>query len=56
VVSLGTVEPLPVIEKGNECLLMVIKYFTESCEVIPIVKYDVETIDRHVIKFCKGRC
>ena len=37
-VSLGIVEPLPVIEKGNECLPTVSKYFTKFCEAIPIVK------------------
>ena len=38
VVSLNIVEPLPVIEKGNECLRMVINYFTKFCDVISIVK------------------
>jgi hypothetical protein len=55
VVSLDTVQLLPITEKGNKYLLTFVYHFTRFCEAIRIARHDTETIARNLKrKICKS--
>ena len=49
VVSLDTVVPLPITERGNKYLLTFVNHFTRFCEAIPVARQDTETIAREFV-------
>ena len=49
VVSLDTVGPLPITERGNKYLLTFVNHFTRFCEAIPVARQDTETIAREFV-------